>query len=258
MKTRVMLLISTTSMLMAAGAQGPSTPVMPAAQIPQRHELMHNKKVVVSTTELAPGKSVPMHRHEHDYFTVVLTDGQLRETVADQGAMTSGGKKMGRVFGAMHVPGASGDKLQAGEVVYNRAGYTHADENKGKTTMRAVTVDFLEPAGKQQDASRKSNKYCNENDKNACVEEKYLFCTDRFCVEDVTMAPRAQSTKHSHATDHMLIALTDYQLTDNITGKGTIVRTKKAGEVEYIKSGINHQLNNTGKLPARFIVVLFN
>jgi quercetin dioxygenase-like cupin family protein len=36
------------------------------------------------------------------------------------------------------------------------------------------------------------------------------------------------------------------------------VRTKKAGEVEYIKSGINHQLSNTGKLPARFIVVLFN
>jgi quercetin dioxygenase-like cupin family protein len=232
--------------------------VVPAGQIPQRHELMRNKKVIVSTTELAPGKSVPMHRHEHDYITVVLTDGQMRETASDQGAVKSSGKKVGRVFGAMHVPGATGDKVQAGEVVYNHAGYTHADENKGKTTMRAVTVDFLEPAGKQQDASRKSNKYCNADNKNICVDEKYLFCTDKFCVEDVTMGPGAQSTKHSHSTDHMLIAITDYQLTDNIVGKGTKVRSHKAGEVEYIKSGISHQLSNTGPQAARFIVVLFN
>ena len=231
---------------------------MPAAKIPQRHELMRNKKVIVSTTELPAGQSVPMHHHEHDYLTVVLTDGQMHETVQDQGAMKSGSKKVGRVFGAMHVPGATGDKVQAGQVVYNRAGYTHADENKGKNTMRAVTIDFLEPAGKQQDAARKSNKYCNENDQKSCVDEKYLFCTDKFCVEDVTMDPGAQSTKHSHATDHMLIALTDYQLTDNIVGTGTKVRTKKAGEIEYIKSGINHQLVNTGKNAARFIVVLFN
>ena len=241
----------------AQNSEKPAAP-MPASQIPQRHELLRNKKVIISTTELPSGQSVPLHRHEHDYVTVVLTDGQLHETVEDQGAMKSGSKKMGRLFGAMHVPGATGDRVEKGEVVYNRAGYTHSDENKGKTTMRAVTVDFLEPAGKQQDASRNSNKYCNAKDKKVCVDEKYLFCTDKFCVEDVTMDPGAQSTKHSHATDHLLIALTDYHFTDAIAGKGTIVRARKAGEIEYIKSGINHQLTNTGKDPARFIVVLFN
>jgi hypothetical protein len=65
------------------------------------------------------------------------------------------------------------------------------------------------------------------------------------------------SSKHSHATDHMLIAISDYELSDSIVGKGTRVRSKKAGEVEYIRSGITHQLTNSGPAPARFVVIAF-
>ena len=231
---------------------------IPAAQLPGRRELLRNKRVIASTVALAPGKDLPMHRHEHDYVSVVLTDGQIRQTLADQGAVAGTGKKMGRMFGAMHVPGATGDKVQAGDTAYHQAGYTHAEENKGKSEVRAVTVDFLEPAGKEQDPQKKSNRYCNQNDKKICVDEKYLFCTNKFCVEDVTMDPGAVSTKHSHSTDHMLVAITDYQLTDDIVGKGKKVRTKKAGEVEYIPMGITHQLTNTGGAAERFIVIAFN
>lgn len=230
---------------------------IPASQVPGRRELMRNKKVIVTTTTIAPGASLPMHRHEHDYVGVLLTDGQIRQTIADQGAVAGTGKKVGRVFGAMHVPGATGDKVQAGEAAYHQAGFTHAEENKGKSEVRAVTIDFLEAAGKQQDPPRGSNKYCNENDKKICVDEKYLFCTDKFCVEDVTMDPGAISTKHSHSSDHMLVAITDYTLSDVIVGKGKKLRTKKAGEVEYIPMGITHQLTNTGSAKARFIVIAF-
>jgi quercetin dioxygenase-like cupin family protein len=243
---------------------------IPASQVPGRRELMRNKRVVVSTVALAPGASLPMHRHERDYVSVALTDGQIRQTLADQGAVAGTGKKMGRVFGAMHVPGATGDREQAGDVAYHQAGFTHAEENKGKNEVRAVTVEFLAPAGKQQDPQKKSNKYCeagaiaqvrsgsaSPKGREACVDEKYLFCTDKFCVEDVTLDRGAVSTKHSHATDHMLVAITDYTLTDEIVGKGKKVRTKKAGEVEYIPMGITHQLTNTGAAAARFIVIAF-
>jgi quercetin dioxygenase-like cupin family protein len=230
---------------------------IPASQVPGRRELMRNKRVIVATTAIPPGQSLPMHRHERDYVGVILTDGQIRQTIPDQGAVAGTGKKMGRVFGAMHVPGATGDKVQAGDVGYHQAGYTHAEENKGKAETRAVTIEFLEPAGKQQDPQHGANKYCNENDKKICVDEKYLFCTDKFCVEDVTMDPGAVSTKHSHSTDHMLVAVTDYQLTDVIVGKPKKIRTKKAGEVEYIPAGITHQLTNTSGARARFVVVAF-
>jgi quercetin dioxygenase-like cupin family protein len=250
---------------------------VPASQIPQRRELMRNKKVIVSTTELQPGKAVPMHRHERDYVTIVLTDGVLRETEESQSAMRSGERKMERMFGAMHVPGASGDKVRAGEVVYHEAGYTHANDNRGESVMQAVTVEFLEPAGKQRDPEAKPNRYCSADEpplENAqsqggtmdlgaggkralrCVEEKYLFCTEKFCVEDVTIDPGALTTKHSHATDHLLVAVTDYQLTD-ISQKGKTVRSRKAGGFEYIPAGITHQLTNSGKKQARFVVIAF-
>jgi quercetin dioxygenase-like cupin family protein len=250
---------------------------VPASQIPQRREIMRNKKVIVSTTELQPGKAVPMHRHEHDYVTVVLTDGVLRETEENQGAVKSSEKKMERMFGAMHVPGASGDRVHAGEVVYHQAGYTHADENRGDSVMRAVTIEFIEPAGKQRDAEARPNHYCNSNEPVReksqspqasadagesrprglrCVDEKYLFCTETLCVEDVTIDPGAVTTKHSHAADHMLVAITDYQLTD-VSQKGKTVRSKKLGEFEYIPAGITHQLTNSGSKPARFVVIAF-
>ncbi len=39
---------------------------IPASQVPGRRELMRNKKVIVTTITIAPGASLPMHRHERD------------------------------------------------------------------------------------------------------------------------------------------------------------------------------------------------
>jgi quercetin dioxygenase-like cupin family protein len=254
----VALAQQTTKSQSSGAAKTASTAAVSGSQAPTRQELLRNKKVVVTSAVLQPGQALPMHKHEHDYIVIRIDDGQVRETVQDQGAMKSGSKKMGRMFGAMHVPGATGDKVQAGDVQYHQAGYTHAEENKGKSAVRSVLVDFVEHAGKEKDPERKSNRYCNADNQKMCVEEKYLSCTDKFCVEEVTMDPGAMSSKHSHATDHMLVALSDYKLTDAAVGKGTKVRTKKAGEVEYIRSGITHQLTNSGTAPARFVVIAFN
>lgn len=241
----------------AQQAANPQAKQSPDTAAPVRHELLRNNKVIVSAAELQAGQVLPMHKHEHDYVVVRINEGQIRETVQDQGAMRSGSRKMGRMFGAMHVPGATGDKVQAGDVQYHPAGYTHSEENKGKSAVRSVLVEFVEPAGKEKDPERRSSKYCNPDNNKICVEERYLSCTDRFCVEDVTMDPGAVSSKHSHATDHMLIAISDYRLSDAIVGRGTRVRSKKTGEVEYIRSGITHQLTNSGTAPARFVVIAF-
>lgn len=256
-----------------SGAKLEAQATIASAQVPGRKELLRNKRVTVATVELPAGQSTPMHRHERDALSIVLTDGQLRETLGDASGAT---KKIGRGFsrlgGAMRV--SSGDRVAAGDVRYHEAGYTHSEENRSKDTMRAVVIEFADKAGKQQDPQRRSNRYCNEKPSvvssqpsektkaRACVEEKYLFCTDCFCAEEVTMDPGAVTSRHSHATDHMLVAVTHYQLTDvaspEIRGKQSKkIRTKKAGEVEYIASGIAHQLTNTGGEKARFVVVTF-
>jgi len=229
---------TTVAVLLLAGtlAAQSATPV-PDSEIPQRKQHIQNQHVTVSLLELAPQESTPMHRHDHDILTVSISGGHTKDTLE--------GKKPDE------------DKLVAGEVHFRKAGFTHALTNEGPGVFRAVIIEFAEPQGKMEGVGAKNSHYCNPGSKTACVNEKYLFCTKNVCLEDVSLGPGAVTIKHGHTTDHMLIAVSDYELTDETEGKGTTVRTKKSGEVEYFHPGITHQLTNSGKDTARFIAVVF-
>lgn len=209
---------------------------MSDTEAPQAREILRNHRVAVSLLVLEPGKATSMHRHDSDMLEVFVTGGQTQNTVSG------------------HKP--AGDKVSIGEVRFRSAGYEHAIKNDGADTFRAVVVEFADSQGKMKSVGTTS-RYCNPGSTTACVDEKSLFCTTRVCVEDVSIGAGAVTTKHSHTTDHMLVAVSDYELTDEVEGKGTVVRSHKSGEVEYISAGINHQLTNTGHAAARFIVILW-
>jgi quercetin dioxygenase-like cupin family protein len=218
-----------------AAAQTPAP--IPAAEVPQRKEIFHNDHINAFLVELKPNESTPMHVHDRDFLTVFVSGGQIRHTE----------------FGH----GPSNQNIPQGAVRFRNAGFAHATQNESPQAFRSVIVEFAQPQGKTEKVGTKNSHYCNPGSETACVEEKYLFCTAKVCVEDVTMGAGAVSIKHSHTTDHMLVAVSDYQLTDQVEGKGKMVRTKWAGEVEYIPAGITHQLTNTGRGAARFIVVVW-
>lgn len=218
-----------------SGAQKPAP--IPDSQVPQRREILRNHRVMASLLELAPGDATPMHQHARDMIAVFV----------------NGGKTSNTLYG--HKPAA--DNMAPGDVRFKNAGYAHASRNEGTGPFRVVVVEFADPQGNSEKPAIKGSHYCNPGSKTACVDEKGLFCTAKVCVEDVTIAPGAVTSRHSHATDHMLVAVSDYELTDTIEGKGKTVRRRKSGEVEYIAAGITHQLSNSGKAPARFIVVVW-
>ena len=218
----------------ACAAQEPAP--VPDSEVPQRKEILRNHRVTASVLELAPHEATPMHQHAHDMLAVFVNGGNTRNTV----------------FG--HKP--STDKMLAGEVRFRNAGYAHATQNEGGALFRVVIVEFADTQGKMEPLGTTTH-YCNPGSTTACVDEKTLFCTARVCVEDVSIAPAAITSRHSHTTDHMLVAVSDYQLTDQVEGKGTIVRTHQSGDVEFIPAGITHQLTNTGKAPARFTVIVW-
>ena len=203
----------------------------------ERKEIFRNSHVVAYVAEGAPGDAIPLHTHEHATLNVFLTAAHRRITVPGKPPVN--------------------DVRKRGAVVLDLEGTTHATQNVGKTPIIGVSIDFTRPQGKVIPSKQKREHYCNPGSRTQCVDEKYLFCTEQICVEDVTFAPGAISTKHAHMTDHMLIAITDYEFTDAVEGKGSIIRTRKSGEVEYIPAGITHQLTNTSKQPSRFIVVAF-
>jgi quercetin dioxygenase-like cupin family protein len=223
-----------------SGAQtsspAPASPV-PIADEPFHHEAFRNGKVRAFLVELPPHTATRLHRHEHDSLTVILTDGRITDTVA--------GQKPAQ------------DKVRAGETRMTESGFTHSLRNDGNMPLRALTVEFADDQGQPQASKDPASRYCNPGSKTACVDEKYLLCTAKMCASDVVLGAGAVTTKHGHSTDHMLIAISDYELSDEVEGKGKVMRVRKSGGVEFVPAGITHQLTNTGKAPVRFIVVVF-
>ena len=224
------ILLPVLACAIAATAQTPSTGI-------SKKELLRNDRLTAYGVEIKPGQGSPMHRHERDMMTIAMNSGELKIKLGD----------------------ASPDeqKVAAGAVEFLPGGFSHSVENTGASTFRAVDMDFAAPQGKKEAPTAKRNHYCNEGSKTACVTEKYLFCTTKFCVEDVVFGPGAKSTQHSHDTEHMLVAITDYSIADDTTGKGVIQRNVKSGGVEYLPAGITHILTNTGAAEAHFIAIIF-
>ena len=199
-------------------------------------EILRNEKVTISLMELAPQERTPMHQHDRDMLSVYVSGGRTRNTQFTQKA--------------------AADKTEPGQVRLRPAGYSHAVQNVGSEPYRLVMVEFADPQGKIKKIGTSSHR-CNPEKSTACIGEKNLFCTAKVCVQDVVMAPGAATSKHSHATDHMVIAISDFEMTDEAEGKEPSTRNYKSGEVVYIAAGLKHRLTNSGKTPAHFTVILW-
>jgi quercetin dioxygenase-like cupin family protein len=224
-------------LLLTATISAQQKSAIPVDQEPHHHQVLQNSHVRAFLSELAPNELMPAHLHARDYITVFLLNAQLTVTAAGQKPLPQ--------------------RFAAGNVRYTRAPVIHSVRNTAPAAFRAVEIEFTEQQGKSTPSKQAASHYCNAGSKTACVDEKYLFCTDKVCLSDVTLGEGAITTKHSHATDHMLVALTDYRLSDNVEGKGTNVRVQQSGGVEYIPAGITHQLTNVAQHPVRFLVIVF-
>ncbi len=197
-------------------------------------QVMKNDNVEVGLTEIPAHTTENLHRHERDYLVVDLTDGQLTSNV--EGGV--GPKTM---------------SFRRGEIHMVNGGFAHSITNDGAEPVRLLHVDFAEKQGRQTPGPKPSH-YCNVHSKTACVDEKYLFCTEKICVSDVTMGPGAITYRHRHSTDHMVIPLSDLDMKDDVTGGEPVMRNQKPGEVIYVPAGISHRLVN-GRASCRFIVI---
>lgn len=191
---------------------------------PTRRQILQNARVTVWQVEV-PAHAVAS-RHEHDALTVIVGGGKAKS------------------------------KLTPGAVFYTPAGRNDALRNPD-AALKAVTVEFAHPQGKVGKPKEGPSRYCNPGSKTACVDEKYLLCTAKICVENVTFGADAITTRHSHETDHMIIAITDYVFADDIVGKGVVTHEVKSGEVNYVPAGVTHTLTNKSGKSVRFVVVVF-
>ena len=230
-----MILVSLLFLCGAAAAQ--ETAPISALEVKYRKRILKNDRLSVYLLEIPPKHASLMHRHETDILSIFV----------------AGGETKGTIFGKP----PREDKFAVGEARFRPAGFTHSTENTGANVFRSVIVEFKDSMGEIEPTKPADSRACNPGSETACAEEKYLFCTAKFCVREIIIAPQAIWRDNGYATDRMLIAVSDYKLLSRSKGKAGKLKKRKSGEVEYFKGGSARFWTNAGDEQARLIAVVF-
>lgn len=230
-KAAILLLL-----LCAFGAAQETTPIS-ALEVKYRKQIFKNDRVSVFLLEIPPNHASLMHRHDTDILSIFV----------------AGGETKGTIYGKP----PKEDKFTVGEVRFRPKGFTHSTENIGANAFRSVILEFTSSMGAPESNKPPDSRYCNPGSETACVDEKYLFCTAGFCVQELSIAPGAVWRNNEYVSDQMLVAVSDYKLSNKPKGKVTNVRKRKSGEVEYFPRGSARQWKNADSKSARIIAVVF-
>lgn len=224
-------------LLLCKFAAAQETAPISALEVKYRKQIFKNDRASVFLLEIPPKHASLMHRHDTDILSIFV----------------AGGETKGTIYGKP----PKEDKFTIGEVRFRPAGFTHSTENIGANVFRSVILEFNSSMGSIQPSKPPDSRYCNPGSKAACVDEKYLFCTAKFCVQELSIAPGAVWRNSEYASDQMLVAVSDYKLSNKPKGKAANVRRRKSGEVEYFPRGSARQWENADSEPARIIAVVF-
>jgi len=156
-------------LLLCTFAAAQDTTPISALEVKYRKRIFKNDRVSVYLLEIPPNHASLMHRHDTDILTIFVAGGETKSTIYGKPPKE--------------------DKFTVGEVRFRPAGFTHSTENMGANVFRAVILEFNSSVGAIEPSKPPDSRYCNPGSETACVSEKYLFCTARFCVKEIGIAP---------------------------------------------------------------------
>ncbi len=205
-----------------------------ADEVTLRHRIYGDGRVTIFLLDIPPGQATLLHRHDRDMLSVFVNGGRTRASFN----------------GAAPVE----DSFTPGDVRFRSAGFTHSTENIGTDRFLSVIFEFVDSQGPRESATRPATHICNPGSQTACVDEKPLFCTSKFCVDDLTMGPRAVRPAGGATNDRILVAVSDYTFSEDIPGTAAAVHTRKSGEIEPMAAGPARRWTNAGD-PGHLVVV---
>ena len=186
--------------------------------------IAENEDVRLLEVNLAPGAKTVMHSHP-DLMAVMLQPGVTKWTMPD-------GKTV-----------QSTPDTKRGTVMAMDA-QTHISENMGKTTLKAVLIEFKKPAP----AAANARKAASAPSCKVVAESPHA--TAQLCGGGVG----STTAKHTHSAGVVYVALTDVtaEITDG-AGKTRTLEMKK--DAAAIATPETHSAKNTGKAAYQLIVV---
>jgi hypothetical protein len=205
-----------------------------ADEVTLRHRIYGDGRVTIFLLNIPSGQATLLHRHDRDMLSVFVNGGRTRASFN----------------GAPPVE----DSFTPGDVRFRSAGFTHSTENIGTDRFLSVIFEFVDSQGPRGSTTWPATHICSPDGQTACVDEQRLFCTSKFCVDDLMMAPRAIRSASGATNDRILVAVSDYTFREETPGTAAAVHTRKSGEIEPMAAGPARRWTNAGD-PAHLVVV---
>ena len=153
---------------------------------------------------------------------------------------------------------------------FTKGGFAHRVRNLRDVPFRTVAVEVLRPVRgiirlatcdvdegiecgfcNISPAGRQKCDWPGELDTLPALEKKEPdYGVYQFVMH---MEPGSTTGMHHHTADHLLVAVSDLELKNEVEGKPAETLRMKSGEVRWVKGGFTHSLTNLGKQPAWWV-----
>ena len=222
-------------------------PAVPVVNEPHHHVIYEDARVRILDVQVESRGSTLLHRHDNDYVWVSLGDSRLLDTV----------------------PGQPGKPIQAADasIHFTRGAFAHTARNENDRPFRDVMVDLLQRQSGPRNVCGEvlSGEYLHCHEPGAewlGANLQIQFETDQTHVGILQIEPNATLTLPPADVPPLLIALEGTQAEAVMRANGAsaasgVRRILTAANVLRSPADQITEIRNTGKAPARFLVVEF-
>jgi len=214
--------------------------VVPLKLEPHHHLVLHNDFVNVYSVHVEAKDSVLLHKHSFDAIGIMLSDSLI--TVSAPGKPDS------------H------QKVFAGQLRLQPAGYVHSTAIEGDTAYRNVTVELLLPQQELRNvcASVISAQRLNcpsAQSESAARSEQLQFATNQTKINLIRLKPRDRVTLDASPQSRLVIVLDDTAI---VSAASIPPKALRSGEILWRDSNSPAQIcENAGSNEVRLVTFVF-
>ena len=208
------------------------------AREPHTAQLFSNAQARVVRIDLEANTSTEMAHHPHDFILVSLGDNDFELAGP-----------------ANSVPMS----LKNEETQVITGNWPHKVVNKAAHPLHLIEIEVLKGIAPERAVCGLNGSSCISSKFAFNDNEKYvtsvLFETPTVKVGKVEIDPNSGMPEHGHTSSHLMVALTDEQLTNSVVGQGSSVIAGHPGDPQWLSGDMVHKLTNQGPNRARFLTV---
>jgi quercetin dioxygenase-like cupin family protein len=206
---------------------------------PSHHLVFQNEYVRVFDVTVAPRATTLVHRHNHDYLFVTLGDSDVVSA------------RVGEKPAALH--------LKDGEVRFTPGNFAHAAINESDRPFHNITIELLKPSTNLKTCAESciTRQFKCPDGGNLCPETEKRVSADQWTVSLVSLPPSTRLEKHTHTMPHLVIAVSDLDLTSQTESASSNIK-REPGGLAWVPAGVTHTLSNNRPRPAQFVTLEFN